>query len=321
MLERWLLASTLALSAGPAVADIIVEQAMITAGELRVVGRLNKPRQTEVTLDGDHQTKTDANGRFAFRVIYHPADCIVTLRADEEQRKAVVGFCGQRGPEGPRTEAMPQQASIEQPVAGPPGPAGTPGPEGPLGPQGLAGPAGADGSQGLPGPPGPLGPPGPPGPEGSAGPTGPQGPQGVAGLQGPQGPQGAPGPRGDAGAVGPLGPEGPPGPSGPAGPQGEAGPPGPPGPAGPAGAAGPSGPPGPPGPEGKPGMAGTILRVLVQQCAPGGRCAARCNDDEFPIGGTCNRNDHFAMDENSVYCFSVHEDESSTRARAICAKK
>lgn len=111
------------------------------------------------------------------------------------------------------------------------------------------------------------------------------------------------------------------GPSGPPGPQGDAGPPGPAGPAGPAGLAGALGPPGPMGPEGRPGTAGTILRVFVQQCEPGGRCTARCNDDEFPIGGTCRRGDQFAMDENGVHCFSVREDESGMQARAICARK
>lgn len=325
MLKRLLVTVAIATGVGPAMADIIVDQAMITAGELRVTGRLSRPRQTALTLDSQHQTRSDANGRFAFRVVYHPADCIVTLRADDEQRDAVIGFCGQRGPEGQRSEAPPQQASIEQPVAvGPPGPPGPQGPSGPQGPAGPPGPAGADGPQGPPGPPGQattdgqLGPVGPPGPEGPPGPPGPQGPQGVAGHQGPQGPQGAPGPKGEAGAAGAPGPVGPPGPQGP---DGQVGPPGPPGPAGPAGAAGPPGTPGPMGPEGKPGTAGTILRVLVQQCTQGGRCAARCDDDEYPIGGTCNRGDQFAMDETSVYCFSVNESDNGIRARAICARK
>jgi hypothetical protein len=328
MLRRLLVGAAIVLSAAPAAADIIVDQAMITAGELRIVGRLSKPRQTSVTLDSGHQTRSEANGRFSFRVAYHPANCVVTLRADEEQREAVIGFCGQRGPEGPRTEPLPQQASIEQPVTvGPAGPAGVPGPQGLPGSQGPAGPpgpAGADGLQGPPGPPGQAtssgqpGPTGPPGPEGPAGPPGPQGPQGLAGHQGPQGPQGAPGPRGEAGTAGLPGPVGPPGPQGS---EGQAGPPGPPGPAGPVGVAGPAGPAGPVGPEGKAGIAGTLLRVLVQQCASGGRCSARCSDDEYPIGGTCNRGDQFAMDENSVYCFSMVEAEGSLRARAICAKK
>jgi hypothetical protein len=75
------------------------------------------------------------------------------------------------------------------------------------------------------------------------------------------------------------------------------------------------------GPEGRPGNAGTILRVLVQQCASGGRCVARCEEDEFPVNGTCNRGDRLDMDETSIYCFSMDENASSMRARAICAKK
>src|SRR4051812_20295718 len=98
MMKRLLIGLVFAFSSAPAMADIIVEQAMITAGELRVVGRLSRPRQTTVTLDDTQQTRTDATGRFTFRVIYHPASCVVNLQADEEQRQAVIGFCGQRGP-------------------------------------------------------------------------------------------------------------------------------------------------------------------------------------------------------------------------------
>ncbi|HLM38088.1 MAG TPA: hypothetical protein VK434_00665, partial [Microvirga sp.] len=93
------------------------------------------------------------------------------------------------------------------------------------------------------------------------------------------------------------------------------------GPAGPPGPAGLAGPPGPMGPEGKPATAASILRVLVQQCASGGRCVARCADDEYPINGTCNRGDRLDMDESSIYCFSTDENAGATRARAICAKK
>jgi hypothetical protein len=48
---------------------------------------------------------------------------------------------------------------------------------------------------------------------------------------------------------------------------------------------------------------------------------ARCNDDEYPIGGTCNRGDQLDMDETSIYCFSRDETASALRARAICAAK
>lgn len=261
------IACAAALASVPAAADIIVEQAMITGGELRVTGRLTRMRQTTVALDDAHQTRSDPNGRFVFRVAYHPATCIVKLRADEEEREAVIGFCGQRGPEGPRVDA---------PVAALGSPASTPvaqGPVGPAGPQGSVGEQGPAGPQGLKGDPGPVGPTGPMGEKGEPGPVGPAGPKGDPGSQGEPGPKGDPGlpgppgpagtsPAGSAAISGQAGPPGPAGPSGPQGPQGLAGHQGPqgaqgvPGPRGEAGPAGPDGAPGPQGPPGPVGQAG-----------------------------------------------------------------
>jgi hypothetical protein len=121
-----------------------------------------------------------------------------------------------------------------------------------------------------------------------------------------------------------AGPAGPPGSQGVPGEIGPIGPPGPIGPIGPAGLTGPvgsAGPEGKMGPEGKPGLAGTILRVFVQECVSQARCTARCNEDEYPINGTCNRGDRFDMDEAGVYCFSTTESPKGMIARAICAKK
>jgi hypothetical protein len=84
---------------------------------------------------------------------------------------------------------------------------------------------------------------------------------------------------------------------------------------------GPVGPPGPMGPDGKPGIAGTLLRVFVQECTAQGRCVARCDADEYPVNGTCNRGDRLDMDEVGVYCFSTNETPKVMMARAICAKK
>lgn len=87
---------------------------------------------------------------------------------------------------------------------------------------------------------------------------------------------------------------------------------------------GPVGPPGPEGkqgPEGKAGSAGTALRVFVQECASQARCTARCDENEYPVNGTCNRGDRFDMDESGVYCFSTTESPKGMIARAICAKK
>jgi hypothetical protein len=75
------------------------------------------------------------------------------------------------------------------------------------------------------------------------------------------------------------------------------------------------------GPDGKPGIAGTLLRVFVQECTAQGRCVARCDADEYPVNGTCNRGDRLDMDEVGVYCFSTNETPKVMMARAICAKK
>src|SRR6476620_1883099 len=72
----------------PVLADIVIEQAMITSGELRVVGRLNPARSAEVALDDKAMAKTDSNGRFYFRLAYHPSDCVVSLKAGADNRQA-----------------------------------------------------------------------------------------------------------------------------------------------------------------------------------------------------------------------------------------
>ena len=158
MLKRLLAGSILIASGMPAMADIVIDQAMITAGELRVVGRLSKPRQVSIFLDERFETKADANGRFTFRIAYHPASCIVNLQAETEQRQAVVGFCGQKGPEGPGTASQSAAvAPVEPGPVGPPGPQGEPGRDGATGPKGDPGPEGPPGPQGAAGPPGPRG--------------------------------------------------------------------------------------------------------------------------------------------------------------------
>ncbi|MHB2208315.1 hypothetical protein [Methylobacterium sp. CM6257] len=134
--------------------------------------------------------------------------------------------------------------------------------------------------------------------------VGPRGPQGAAGPQGPEGPQGERGPKGDPG---PAGPAGPPGPVGQAGPKGEKGDKGDRGPAGPA------------GPEGKAAAAGA-LRVHVEECTAGGRCVASCGPEEFAVNGTCSGGERPAMDESSVYCFTMGT-AAALKARAICARR
>ena len=56
MLKRLLPAAVLALSSVPALADILIDQAMITGGALRVMGRLAPTRVAIITLDDAYQT-------------------------------------------------------------------------------------------------------------------------------------------------------------------------------------------------------------------------------------------------------------------------
>jgi hypothetical protein len=159
----------------PAAADMRIEAAKITAGDLWVLGNTGEP-DTDITLDGRFPQRTDSRGYFEFHVVYHPATCIATLRTPKQVRSVVVGECGQQ-------------------AQGLPGP---PGPRGETGSRGEPGLRGAMGPPGPPGPPGPSGSDGSIGPQGERGPPGPQGPVGSVGPPGPRGPQGVPGPPGKA---------------------------------------------------------------------------------------------------------------------------
>src|SRR4051794_21354981 len=88
-------AAGLALAPGapPARAGLQILAAKIVAGELWVLGAVDEP-EAEITLDGRFPQKTDSRGNFDFRVVYHPASCIVTLRPPRRERQAVVGECG-----------------------------------------------------------------------------------------------------------------------------------------------------------------------------------------------------------------------------------
>jgi hypothetical protein len=65
----------LLLCNAPAQAEIVVDTAMITAGELRITGRLNPAAAAPVLLDETYQKQTDITVRFDFRLPYHPATC------------------------------------------------------------------------------------------------------------------------------------------------------------------------------------------------------------------------------------------------------
>ncbi len=103
----------LATPAAPsALAEIKISGARITEGQLWVLGQADE-LNTAVTLDDAFEQRTDGRGRFEFRVVYHPATCIVTVKTAAQAKQAVVANCGQAGPKGD------------------PGPEGRPGPPGP----------------------------------------------------------------------------------------------------------------------------------------------------------------------------------------------
>ena len=172
---------------------IMVYDARIEAGELRISGSVRKPG-TIVVLDDDISIQADRRGRFTFRLPYRPPTCVVTLKSEPDEREAVVANCAPEGPPGPPGS---------QGVAGPPGetgPKGEPGSKGESGAKGELGAKGEPGIKGEPGLKGETGPQGAPGPKGEAGLQGAAGSQGNPGPRGPAGAQGAPGPRGEAAA-------------------------------------------------------------------------------------------------------------------------
>ena len=171
---------------------IMVYDARIEAGDLRISGSVRKPGAI-VVLDDDISVQADRRGRFTFRLPYRPSTCVVTLKSEPDEREAVVANCAPEGPPGP---------------PGPQGAAGPPGETGPKGDQGAKGDTGLKGDQGIrgetgskgdAGPQGPVGPQGAPGPKGEAGPPG---PRGASGPMGQAGPQGGPGAKGETAASG-----------------------------------------------------------------------------------------------------------------------
>lgn len=203
MIKHLILVLLLVLESTPSIAEIVVDQSMITNGELRVAGRLNPPRSSEVTLDEKERVTSDPTGRFGFRLSYHPSDCVVTLKSGSESRRSVIGFCGQRGPEGPQTRQETQSPTLTNAANTPSKPTAV-APQGsqqvgPRGPQGVVGAQGPEGPQGQKGNKGEVG---PKGDRGESGEKGVAGPAGLAGLMGPIGGQGPAGHDGNAGPAG-----------------------------------------------------------------------------------------------------------------------
>lgn len=149
--------------AQPPAQPIMVYDARIEAGDLRISGSVRKGGLV-VVLDDEISVAADSRGRFVFKLPYRPRTCVAALKVDEDEREAVIANCAPEGEAGPKGEP------------------------GPTGPQGMAGIQGPPGPQGEAGAPGTAGPAGAPGPKGDAGAGGEPGPKGDAGAQGPAGP-------------------------------------------------------------------------------------------------------------------------------------
>ena len=104
--------------AAPAWAEMRIEAAKITGGDLWIIGYADDP-DTEITLDGQFPQRTDSNGYFEFRVVYHPATCIATLKTPKQSRSVVVGGCGQQGPQAPGLVGPPGPQSMPSPITRP----------------------------------------------------------------------------------------------------------------------------------------------------------------------------------------------------------
>ena len=99
--------AALAAAGAAHAADITLTDAKIAAGLLLVSGATAVPN-TEVRLDGQTGTPfnvtSDASGLFAFKLVYHPGDCVVTVqrvvppyRTLGAATEALVADCGRDG--------------------------------------------------------------------------------------------------------------------------------------------------------------------------------------------------------------------------------
>ena len=118
-------AALVAAVATPASAEIASVDAHIGQGDLWVTGQADEP-ETEIVLDDSFTSRTDASGKFQFRIAYHPATCMVLVKTQRQSRAVAVANCGQRGPPGepgpPGPGAGPVGAAAPATPAGP-GPA------------------------------------------------------------------------------------------------------------------------------------------------------------------------------------------------------
>jgi hypothetical protein len=119
--------------AGNARAEILITTAAVSRGELTIVGRVRRPRETTVHIKINPsktvQVESSPTGGFRWIGTEFPSTCSVEITSGEYKREVLIQNCGLPGPVGPPGPA------------GPPGPMGPPGAMGPAGPKGVPGEA------------------------------------------------------------------------------------------------------------------------------------------------------------------------------------
>ena len=85
---------------GPASAAADIMLAALATGRLYVVGITERPNMP-VVLDQQFRTESDDRGIFQYKLVYHPARCIISATIEGKSYEAVVSNCGQQGSSGP----------------------------------------------------------------------------------------------------------------------------------------------------------------------------------------------------------------------------
>lgn len=114
---------------GPASAASDITLAALATGRLYVVGITERPNMP-VVLDQQFRTESDDRGIFQYKLVYHPARCIISATIEGKSYEAVVSNCGQQGSSGPShgsaaveparpQRALGQPADVRAPAQGP----------------------------------------------------------------------------------------------------------------------------------------------------------------------------------------------------------
>ena len=112
--------AALSATARPAAAAIRVAEARVANGYLVISGDTDLPSFL-VVLDDRYSAAPDGQGRFSFRLLYVPPDCVGTLRAGDETRRVTIADCTPRP--AARAPAVPEPQAPQHETGAPDAPA------------------------------------------------------------------------------------------------------------------------------------------------------------------------------------------------------